>query len=94
MQLDPNHTYLCLGHVKGNKSLNSLIGVQIFSKNQNTFGSQANRGTLDAGGGTSCWCIVKKDTNTTANVVYLYITSFIDDSDLKYNCYLVAIALD
>ena len=96
IQADPNHTYLCLGSVDGNKSLNSSIAVQIMSKIQASFGSLANRGTLNSGGGVSCWCIINKSTNVTEqeNEIQLKITSYNDNTDLAYNCYLVAIALD
>ena len=96
IQADPNHTYLCLGSVDGDKSLNSSIAIQIYSSIKASFGSLANRGTLDSGGGLSCWCVVNKSTNVTEqeNEIQLAITSYNSDSDLNYNCYLVTIALD
>ena len=90
LSLEANHTYLCLGFADSNSSLQEYMGIQIMSDKQNTLGSNCNRCFLNAGGGVSCWCILRSIEEEC--VVSLNVSTY-SNTNFTIDGYLVAIKL-
>lgn len=91
LSLEANHTYLCLGFGEANSSLQEYMGIQIVSDKQNTLGSNCNRCFLNAGGGVSCWCIIRSIEEEC--IASLNITTY-SNTNFTIDGYLVAIKLN